>query len=78
VNRDDIIKMAGQVHPLTKILLDKGLPQGMKHETFVWFLERFAALVSAAERERNAHIADEHASIEGIAQAIAAEIRSDK
>ena len=39
------------------------------------FLERFAALVAAAERERNAQIADAHASIEGIAQVIAAEIR---
>ena len=37
--------------------------------------ERFAALVAAAERERNAQIADAHASCEGIAQVIAAEIR---
>lgn len=36
----------------------------------------FAEHIARAERERNAQIADAHASIEGIAQAIAAEIRS--
>ena len=38
-------------------------------------LERFAALVAAAEREACADICDQHASIEGIAQRCAAEIR---
>jgi hypothetical protein len=36
----------------------------------------FAERIARAERERNAQIADAHASIEGIAQAIATEIRS--
>jgi hypothetical protein len=36
----------------------------------------FAEHIARAERERNAQIADAHASCEGIAQAIAAEIRS--
>lgn len=52
MTRDDIITMAGQVDPITKMLLDKGHAQGMEHETFVWFLERFAALVAAAERDK--------------------------
>jgi hypothetical protein len=37
---------------------------------------RFAALVAAAEREACADICDQHASIEGIAQRCAAEIRA--
>lgn len=45
-------------------------------------LARFAALAyaagAAAERERNAQIADAHASVEGIAQLIAAEIRGQQ
>jgi hypothetical protein len=36
----------------------------------------FAALVAAAEREACADICDQHASIEGIAQRCAAEIRA--
>lgn len=39
-------------------------------------LGRFAALVAAHEREACADICDQHASIEGIAQRCAAEIRS--
>lgn len=38
-------------------------------------VERLVALAEARERERCAKIADAHASIEGIAQRIAAEIR---
>ena len=37
---------------------------------------RFAALVAAAERAACADICDQHASIEGIAQKCAAEIRA--
>lgn len=40
-------------------------------------LEHFVSLVCAAERQRCADIADQHASIEGIAQRIAAEIRGN-
>lgn len=36
----------------------------------------FAEHIVRAERERNAQIADAHASVEGIAQTIATEIRS--
>ena len=37
---------------------------------------RFAALVAAAERAACADICDQHASVEGIAQRCAAEIRA--
>jgi hypothetical protein len=46
------IEMAREVDPVTKLLLDKKLPQGMDHAAFMWFLERFAALVRADERAR--------------------------
>jgi len=39
-------------------------------------LANFAALVAAAEREACADICDQHASIEGVAQRCAAEIRA--
>lgn len=39
-------------------------------------LDNFAALVAAAERAACADICDQHASIEGIAQRCAAEIRA--
>lgn len=42
------------------------------------FFRTAYAAGAAAERERNAQIADAHASCEGIAQVIAAEIRSQK
>jgi hypothetical protein len=44
--------MAREVDPVTKLLLDKKLPQGMDHAAFMWFLERFAELVRADERNR--------------------------
>ena len=76
----DVIHMAGQVDPVTKMLLDKGLAQGMDHETFVWFLERFAALVAAAEREACAKVCDVRAVQDGwegcYADECAAEIRA--
>jgi len=39
-------------------------------------IERFAALVAAAEREVCADICDQHASVEGIAQRCAEQIRA--
>jgi hypothetical protein len=42
----------------------------------IYALERFAALVAAAEREACADICDQHASIEGIAQRCAEQIRA--
>jgi hypothetical protein len=48
----DTIDMAREVDPVTKLLLDKKLPQGMDHAAFMWFLERFAELVRADERNR--------------------------
>jgi hypothetical protein len=48
----DTIEMAREVDPVTKLLLDKKLPQGMNHDVFMWFLERFAELVRADEREQ--------------------------
>ena len=80
MTRDDIITMAGQVDPVTRMLLDKGHEQGMEHETFVWFLERFAALVAAAEREACAKVCDVRAVQDGwegcYADECAAEIRA--
>ena len=46
----NIIEMAGEVDAVTKVLLDRKEPQGMSHDVFLWFLERFAALVEAAAR----------------------------
>ena len=67
MNREDIIRMAREA--------------GIKNDCDgIWCeadqLERFAALVAAAEREACADICDQHASIEGIAQRCAAEIRA--
>jgi hypothetical protein len=58
----DTIDMAREVDPVTKLLLDKKLPQGMDHDVFMWFLERFEALVRADEREACAKVADYYAS----------------
>ena len=68
MTRDEIIKMAGQVDPVTRMLLDKGHAQGMEHETFVWFLERFAALVRAAEQDRCCGIIFGMAGSDNVAQ----------
>jgi hypothetical protein len=54
----DTIDMAREVDPVTKLLLDKKLPQGMDHDVFMWFLERFAALVRADEREACAKVCE--------------------
>ena len=54
----DTIDMAREVDPVTKLLLDKKLPQGMDHDVFMWFLERFEALVRADEREIDAKVCE--------------------
>ena len=59
MTREEITRMAREVDPVTAILLDKKTQQGMDHECFVWFLERFAALVAAAEREACAKVCDD-------------------
>ena len=46
-----IIEIAGEVDAVTKVLLDRKEPQGMSHDVFIWFLERFAEIVRAEERE---------------------------
>ena len=45
-----VIEMAGKVDAVTKVLLDRKEPQGMSHDVFVRFLEHFAELVRADER----------------------------
>jgi len=64
MTRDDVIRMAREAR----------LPAC--HASHPVALGRFAALVAAAEREACADICDQHASIEGIAQRCAAEIRA--
>ena len=54
----NIIEMAGEVDAVTKVLLDRKEPQGMSHDVFLWFLERFAELVAAQEREECAELCD--------------------
>jgi hypothetical protein len=58
------IDIAREVDPVTKLLLDKKLPQGMDHDVFMWFLERFEALVRADEREACAKVCEELAEKE--------------
>ena len=73
MNRDDIIRMA----------LDAGADflEARTGDCFIFdaengALERFAVLVAAAEREACIDIAEQHATIEGIAQKIIADIRA--
>jgi hypothetical protein len=67
MTRDDIIKLACKA----------GIAKyGLGWTCWEGQLERFAALVAAAEREACADICDQHASIEGIAQRCAAAIRA--
>ncbi len=70
MTREDIIRMAREACETTN------WKPGLGNEHVVEFMERFAALVTAAEREACAQIADAEASIEGIAQRIAAAIRA--
>jgi hypothetical protein len=64
MTRDDILKLAREA----------GIIWWSSDQTPL--LIRFAALVAAAERAACADICDQHASIEGIAQRCAAEIRA--
>jgi hypothetical protein len=69
------IDMAREVDPVTKLLLDKKLPQGMDHAAFMWFLERFAELVRADQCEIDAKIADgltKHSFLGSVGDAIRA------
>ena len=59
MTKDEILSMAGQVDAVTQVLLERKEHQGMNHETFVWFLERFAALVAEKERELCAKVCDD-------------------
>ena len=52
------IDMARKVDPVTALLLDKKHPQGMSHDVFVWFIERFEAIVRADEREACARVCE--------------------
>lgn len=78
MNRDEIISMAREAGCLGPG--ERGDPNGLWEpngwENVTELMFRFAALVAAAEREACADIADQHASIEGIAQSIAAAIRA--
>lgn len=83
MNRDDIIRWARESG--FEILIVDGVEEigcGDGYHIQTDLIERFFRLAYAAgrkaEQELCAKIADAHASIEGIAQAIAAEIRSDK
>ena len=69
MTRDDIIRMAREAGLTLRGHYDE--PGSTPQE-----LERFAALVAAAEREACAQIADAEASIEGIVQRIAVAIRA--
>lgn len=70
-----IIEMAREAH---QELVTKDYPghMGQLDPWTMTLLERFAALVRADEREACAQEADAQASIEGIAQRIAAAIRA--
>ena len=76
MTRDDIIRMAREAG------IDAEKDTLCRYEGWVEPLERFFHLAYAAGRktaqERCAQIADAHASIEGIAQRIAAEIRGQR
>ena len=58
-----VIEMAGEVDAVTKVLLDRKEPQGMSHDVFIWFLERFAELIRTdaivEEREACAKVCDD-------------------
>jgi hypothetical protein len=77
MTQDDIIRMAREAGLNTVYAViaehEDGTQTVVDHRPF---LERFAALVAAAERAACADICDQHASIEGIAQRCAAEIRA--
>lgn len=69
MTREDIIRMAREAG----IRAEPG--NSFADDMYFAVLYRFAALVAAAEREACADICDQHASIEGIAQRCAEQIR---
>ena len=77
MTREDIIRMAREA-----LVDSSGFNYGDKPSEgpmFIFYekgLERFAALVAAAEREECAKVCDAEATIEGIAQWCAAAIRA--
>ena len=74
MTQDDILRMAREVG-FVAYGEDAGeyrIPTPAFHNR----LKRFAALVAAAERAACADISDQHASIEGIAQRCAEQIRA--
>jgi hypothetical protein len=71
MTRDDIIRMAREAG-MFKLFGDPNAPEALTGES----IERFAALVAAAEREACAKVCDAEATIEGIAQRCAAAIRA--
>jgi hypothetical protein len=73
MNREEVIRLTREA--------GAGEPESLYGRTdyvvMTWFeLERFAALVAAAEREACADICDQHSTCEGIAQKCAAAIRA--
>jgi hypothetical protein len=76
MTQEDIIRMAREagLTPIYGACDEPGVR--CAYEDWDEELERFAALVAAAEREACADICDQHASVEGIAQRCAAEIRA--
>lgn len=77
---DDILRMAREVGLHSAVLLHiyDGREGALTDQELAELqrLERFAALVAAAERAACADICDQHASIEGIAQRCADAIRA--
>jgi hypothetical protein len=70
MTQEDIIRMAREANRYAS---------NQTGDSFEWQEirdERFAALAAAAEREACADICDQHASIEGIAQRCAEQIRA--
>ena len=66
MNKEEIIRMAREAGGDDWGIFKDFMPE----------IERFAALVAAAEREACIDIAEQHATIEGIAQKIIADIRA--
>ena len=77
MTKDDLVRMAGEAGFVIDEKAQQHQPNCIFHTYHMVdeLLERFAALVAAAEREACADICDQHASVEGIAQRCAAEIR---
>lgn len=70
MTRDDVIRIALEAG------IDAESDTLCRHDGWVEPIERFAAIVAAAEREACADICDQHNSIESIAQRCAAAIRA--